>query len=78
MIQLGLLKVLFNISDEVQLIQVTIKISFYFQKKKPLALDRWEPGTECIGKYDFPGHDSDDLPFKKGEVIVIIQASKVS
>ena len=41
-------------------------------------VEKWEPGTECIAKYEFQGTTLDDLPFKKGELIVIVQASKVS
>ena len=51
-------------------------IILFFQKKKPV--EKWEPGTECIAKYEFQGTTLDDLPFKKGELIVIVQASKVS
>lgn len=39
-------------------------------------VEKWEPGTECIAKYEFQGTTLDDLPFKKGELIVIVQASK--
>lgn len=33
-------------------------------------------GTECVGKYNFPGSASHDLPFKRGDTLTIISASK--
>lgn len=31
----------------------------------------WSPGTRVVGKYDFKGETADDLPFRKGEILVI-------
>eukprot|EP00731_Ephydatia_muelleri_P004839 Em0002g1015a len=36
----------------------------------------WAIGTECIGKYNFPGSSPHDLPFKKGDILVIVAPSK--
>ncbi|XP_022809761.1 tyrosine-protein kinase CSK-like isoform X2 [Stylophora pistillata] len=31
----------------------------------------WSPGTRVVGKYDFKGRTREDLPFKKGEILII-------
>lgn len=37
---------------------------------------RFPPGTTCVGKYDFPGRAPHDLPFRKGDSLIIIKVSK--
>eukprot|EP00731_Ephydatia_muelleri_P016536 Em0009g960a len=36
----------------------------------------WAVGTECIGKFNFPGSSHNDLPFKKGDKLVIVAPTK--
>ncbi|XP_022800899.1 uncharacterized protein LOC111338647 [Stylophora pistillata] len=38
----------------------------------------WSPGTRVMGKYAFKGRDSEDLPFKKGEILIIETVTRVS
>lgn len=37
----------------------------------------WPQGTECVARYNFKGTSEHDLPFKKGDVLTIIVATKV-
>lgn len=39
-------------------------------------MSHWTVGTECIGKYNFPGSSDHDLPFKRGDRLTIISPSK--
>lgn len=36
----------------------------------------WEAGTECVGKYNFPGSATHDLPFKRGDTLIIVSSSR--
>ncbi|XP_047139612.1 tyrosine-protein kinase CSK isoform X1 [Hydra vulgaris] len=36
----------------------------------------FSPGTECIARYDFKGISEKDLPFKKGDIIEILQSTR--
>jgi len=36
----------------------------------------FDPGTECIARYDFNGSSDKDLPFKKGDIIEILHATR--
>ncbi|XP_070542818.1 tyrosine-protein kinase CSK-like [Ptychodera flava] len=38
--------------------------------------DTWDEGTECIAKFEFKASTPDDLPFKKGDVLTILRATK--
>ncbi|PFX12828.1 hypothetical protein AWC38_SpisGene23150 [Stylophora pistillata] len=38
----------------------------------------WSPGTRVVGKYDFKGRTREDLPFKKGEILIIETVTRVS
>ncbi|XP_071952478.1 tyrosine-protein kinase CSK-like [Antedon mediterranea] len=36
----------------------------------------WFPGTECVAKYEFRNSTADDLPFSKGEIVIIVSSTK--
>lgn len=36
----------------------------------------WPSGTEIVAKYDFRGANQDDLPFKKGEVLIVERSTR--
>jgi SH3 domain len=38
----------------------------------------WQPGTEVVALYKFVGNSSDDLPFKRGDILTIVRATAVS
>uniref|UniRef100_A0A1X7V7J9 Tyrosine-protein kinase n=1 Tax=Amphimedon queenslandica TaxID=400682 RepID=A0A1X7V7J9_AMPQE len=40
------------------------------------ACDPLEPGTQCCGRYNYPGLSVHELTFKKGDIMTIIEASK--
>lgn len=39
------------------------------------ASNSWNPGDEVVGLYDFAGRSRDDLPFKKGDLLVIVKGT---
>jgi len=39
--------------------------------------EAWSPGTEVVSMYNFQGNSAEDLPFKRGEVMTIVRATKV-
>ena len=38
----------------------------------------WHDGTEVIAQYNFQGRSMEDLPFQKGDLLVIRKATSVS
>ncbi|XP_065188437.1 tyrosine-protein kinase CSK-like [Sycon ciliatum] len=38
--------------------------------------EKWTPGTEVVGRFNFAGDTTDDLPFQKGDILIIVAASK--
>ncbi|KAH9498424.1 hypothetical protein Btru_008230 [Bulinus truncatus] len=41
--------------------------------KVKLLVNSWNQGDEVVGLYDFPGRSKDDLPFQKGDLLVIVK-----
>lgn len=39
--------------------------------------EAWSRGTQVVANYNFEGSSPDDLPFKKGDVLTIVQPTKV-
>lgn len=37
---------------------------------------QWSRGTECVARYNFNGSATHDLPFKKGDILTIVSASR--
>ncbi|KAH9499223.1 hypothetical protein Btru_004477 [Bulinus truncatus] len=37
------------------------------------SVNSWNQGDEVVGLYDFPGRSKDDLPFQKGDLLVIVK-----
>lgn len=37
----------------------------------------WRPGDEVVGQYDFTGRSRDDLPFQRGDILVIVRLTSV-
>ncbi|KAK2140477.1 hypothetical protein LSH36_1342g00037, partial [Paralvinella palmiformis] len=44
--------------------------------KQPKLQEAWSPGTEVVSMYNFQGNSAEDLPFKRGEVMTIVRATK--
>lgn len=40
--------------------------------------DQWHDGTEVIAQYNFQGRSAEDLPFQKGDLLIIQRATSVS
>lgn len=40
--------------------------------------DQWHDGTEVIAQYNFQGRSAEDLPFQKGDLLIIRRATSVS
>ncbi|KAK6179069.1 hypothetical protein SNE40_011512 [Patella caerulea] len=38
-----------------------------------LLQQNWQAGSEVIANYDFPGRSQEDLPFAKGDILVIVR-----
>ncbi|XP_022330713.1 tyrosine-protein kinase CSK-like isoform X1 [Crassostrea virginica] len=38
--------------------------------------EKWSNGTQVVANYNFEGSNPDDLPFKKGDVITIVQSTR--
>ncbi|XP_021346073.1 tyrosine-protein kinase CSK-like isoform X1 [Mizuhopecten yessoensis] len=41
-----------------------------------LPTEAWRPGQEVVASYNFQGSSAEDLPFKKGDILTIIQATR--
>ncbi|XP_045174808.2 adapter molecule Crk-like [Mercenaria mercenaria] len=64
--------VMFRIGDQ-QFPDIPALLNFYkTHYLDTTALTFPAPREKVITKYDFPGKDPEDLPFKKGEILVII------
>jgi len=37
----------------------------------------WHTGTEVVALYKFPGNSPEDLPFRRGEILTIVDAGMV-
>ncbi|KAK2138823.1 hypothetical protein LSH36_2363g00000 [Paralvinella palmiformis] len=44
--------------------------------EQPKPQEAWSPGTEVVSMYNFRGNSAEDLPFKRGEVMTIVRATK--
>ena len=38
----------------------------------------WQTGTEVVALYKFTGYKSEDLPFRRGDILTIVHSSAVS
>lgn len=48
---------------------------FFFRTQQ--HQEAWSRGTQVVANYNFEGSSPDDLPFKKGDVLTIVQPTKV-
>ena len=47
-------------------------------QQMPTTSSVWHPNTEVVANYNFPGRSGEDLPFQRGDVLVIIKNTSVS
>lgn len=65
----------FRNNDDCELLgSINLFFFFFFTQQHQEA---WSRGTQVVANYNFEGSSPDDLPFKKGDVLTIVQPTKV-